>query len=98
MAKPIKEYIVIGKKPIIVLPPDDEVPDPDDPENEQFAGWVTPGGDDVTPGHTPTPDEENVIVIRPSYSSDQAKWCTWLMAAPFLIATARKWQISTPLT
>ena len=71
--KPIKEYIVIGEKPIIVLPPDDEVPDPDDPENEQFAGWVTPGGDDVTPGHTPTPDEENVIVIRPSYSSDQAK-------------------------
>ena len=71
--KPIKEYIVIGEKPIIVLPPDDEVPDPDDPENEQFAGWVTPGGDDVTPGHTPTPDEENVIVVRPSYSSDQAR-------------------------
>ncbi len=71
--KPIKEYIVIGKKPIIVLPPDDEVPDPEDPENEQFAGWEQPGKGDITPGHTPEPDDDNTIVIRPTYSSDQAK-------------------------
>ncbi|MCI8469039.1 MAG: hypothetical protein HFJ75_06080 [Eggerthellaceae bacterium] len=71
----IKEYYVIGENPIIVLPPDDQVPDPDDPENEQFAGWQTPGGVDVTPGSTPDikPDDDNTIVIRPTYSRDYAK-------------------------
>lgn len=75
----IKEYYVIGDKPIIVLPPDEEVPDhPDDPENEHFSGWQTPDGVDVTPGDetgkdTPIkPDDENTIVIRPSYSHDTA--------------------------
>ena len=70
---PIDDYYVIGEKPIIVLPPDEEVPDPDDPENEKFSGWVTGGNDDpVTPGTTPTPDN-NEIIIRPSYSTDKAK-------------------------
>ena len=40
----IKEYYVIGENPVIVLPPDDEIPDPDDPENEWFSGWKTPEG------------------------------------------------------
>ena len=70
---PIDDYYVIGEKPIIVLPPDEDVPDPDDPENEKFSGWVTGGNDDpVTPGTTPTPDN-NEIIIRPSYSTDKAK-------------------------
>ena len=70
---PIDDYYVIGDKPIIVLPEDDEVPDPeDDPENNKFSGWTTPGGDPVTPGTTPKP-EDNEIVIRPSYSKDYAK-------------------------
>ena len=74
----IKEYYVIGDKPIIVLPEDDEVPDPDDPENEWFAGWETPGGQPVTPGDETgqtkpiVPDENNTIVIRPTYSRDHA--------------------------
>lgn len=71
---PIDDYYVIGEKPIIVLPPDEDVPDPDDPENEKFSGWVTGGNDDpVTPGTTPTPDNKNEIIIRPSYSTDKAK-------------------------
>ncbi|MCI8633627.1 MAG: InlB B-repeat-containing protein, partial [Lachnospiraceae bacterium] len=69
---PIDEYYVIGDKPIIVLPPDEDVPDPEDPDNEHFSGWTTPGGDPVTPGTTPEP-EDNVIVIRPNYSRDYAK-------------------------
>lgn len=70
---PIDDYYVIGEKPIIVLPEDDEVPDPeDDPENNKFSGWTTPGGDPVTPGTTPEP-EDNEIIIRPSYSKDYAK-------------------------
>ncbi|WP_434310074.1 InlB B-repeat-containing protein [Hominifimenecus sp. rT4P-3] len=68
---PIDDYYVIGEKPIIVLPPDDEVPDPEDPENQQFSGWETPGGDPVTPGTTPDP-KDNEIIIRPSYSTDYA--------------------------
>ena len=74
----IKEYYVIGENPVIVLPPDDEVPDPDDPENEWFSGWKTPEGIDVTPGTNPDenpdlkPGEDNTIVIRPSYSRDYA--------------------------
>ncbi len=70
---PIDDYYVIGEKPIIVLPEDDEVPDSeDDPENNKFSGWTTPGGDPVTPGSTPDP-EGNEIIIRPSYSKDYAK-------------------------
>lgn len=79
---PIKEYYVIGDKPIIVLPPDDEVPDPEDPENQKFAGWVTPtpggGTVDVTPGTESgkdkpiKPDDNHTIVIRPNYSTDKA--------------------------
>ena len=74
----IKEYYVIGENPVIVLPPDDEIPDPDDPENEWFSGWKTPEGIDVTPGTNPDdtpglePGEDNTIVIRPSYSRDYA--------------------------
>ena len=69
---PIDDYYVIGDKPIIVLPPDEDVPDPNDPENEKFSGWVTDGDDPVTPGTTPTP-KDNEIIIRPSYSTDKAK-------------------------
>ena len=70
---PIDDYYVIGEKPIIVLPPDEDVPDPNDPESEKFSGWVTGSNDDpVTPGTTPTPDNKNEIIIRPSYSTDKA--------------------------
>ncbi|MEY8437668.1 InlB B-repeat-containing protein [Atopobiaceae bacterium 24-176] len=70
---PIDDYYVIGEKPIIVLPEDEDVPDPeDDPDNNKFSGWTTPGGDPVTPGTTPEP-EDNEIIIRPSYSKDYAK-------------------------
>lgn len=62
---------VSGGKPIIVLPPDEDVPDPEDPD-DYFSGWVTPGNDPVTPGTVPTP-EDNVIVIRPNYAKDYAK-------------------------
>lgn len=69
----IDDYYVIGDKPIIVLPEDDEVPEPEDPENENFSGWVTGEEDDpVTPGTTPKP-KDNEIIIRPSYSRDYAK-------------------------
>ena len=75
----IKEYYVMGDKPIIVLPDDTEVPEhPDDPENEHFSGWQTPEGTDVTPGDETgpakpiVPDENNTIVIRPAYSHDTA--------------------------
>ena len=68
---PIDDYYVIGEKPIIVLPEDDDVPDPEDPD-DKFSGWQTPGGDPVTPGTTPEP-EDNTIVIRPDYSRDEAK-------------------------
>lgn len=66
---PIDDYYVIGDNPIIVLP--DDAPDSEDDEDE-FSGWKTPGGDDITPGTTPTPDDENTIVIRPSYTKDKA--------------------------
>ena len=62
---------VSGGKPIIVLPPDEDVPDPEDPD-DYFSGWVTPGNDPVTPGTVPEP-EDNVIVIRPNYAKDYAK-------------------------
>lgn len=68
---PIDDYYVIGDKPIIVLPPDEDVPDPEDPD-DYFSGWVTPGNDPVTPGTVPEP-EDNVIVIRPNYARDYAK-------------------------
>ena len=48
-----------------------DVPDPEDPD-DKFSGWQTPGGDPVTPGTTPEP-EDNTIVIRPDYSRDEAK-------------------------
>ncbi|WP_296010983.1 InlB B-repeat-containing protein [uncultured Adlercreutzia sp.] len=71
---PIDDYYVIGEKPIIVLPEDDDVPDPKDPENEAFSGWVTGDNDDpITPGTTPVQPEDNVIIIRPSYSRDYAE-------------------------
>lgn len=68
---PIDDYYVIGDKPIIVLPPDEDVPDPEDPD-DYFSGWVTPGNDPVTPGTIPKP-EDNVIIIRPNYAKDTAK-------------------------
>ncbi|NLQ13762.1 hypothetical protein HGI81_07895 [Olsenella sp. KGMB02461] len=68
---PIDDYIVIGKKPIIVLPDEDDLDDPDDPE-DKFSGWTTPGGDPVTPGtDVPVPDD-HTIIIRPSYAKDYA--------------------------
>lgn len=68
---PIDDYYVIGDKPIIVLPDDDVVPPSDDKE-EYHSGWETPGGQPVTPGTTPDPDENHEIIIRPDYSKDQA--------------------------
>ena len=67
--KPIEDYIVIGDKPIIVLPDD-----PDDPEDsdEKFSGWTTPEGTPVTPGtDVPVPDD-HTIIIRPSFAKDYA--------------------------
>lgn len=61
----IDNYIVIGEKPIIVLPDDDPKTDN---EEEKFSGWTTDGGDPVTPGSQPTPTD-NVIVIRPTFST-----------------------------
>ncbi|MGC2874228.1 InlB B-repeat-containing protein, partial [Ihubacter sp. mB4P-1] len=71
---PIDDYYVIDKNPIIVLPEDE--PDPDDP-NKEFGGWVIPGtgdkeDDPITPGTTPTPDKDNTITIRPSFTEDKA--------------------------
>lgn len=67
---PIDDYYVIGDKPIIVLP--EENPDNDNPD-EEFSGWVTPGEDPVTPGTTPEPDDNNEIIIRPSFTQDKVK-------------------------
>lgn len=64
----IDNYIVIGEKPIIVLPDDDPKTDN---EEEKFSGWTTDGGDPVTPGSQPTPTD-NVIVIRPTFSTATA--------------------------
>ena len=69
--KPIDDYIVIGEKPIIVLPDEGDLDDPDDPE-DKFSGWTTDKGDPVTPGtNVPVPDD-HTIVIRPNYTKDYA--------------------------
>ena len=69
---PIDDYIVIGEKPIIVLPDEGDLDDPEDPD-DKFSGWVTgDGGDPVNPGtDVPVPDD-HTIVIRPSYSKAYA--------------------------
>ncbi len=73
---PIDDYFVIGDKPIIVLPEDEDIPpysgEPEEGKDPEFSGWTTPGGDPVTPGTTPTP-EDNTIVIRPQYSTEYAQ-------------------------
>ena len=68
---PIDDYIVIEKNPIIILPDEDGLDDPEDPE-EKFAGWTTPGGDPITPGTTVPSGNDHTIVIRPSYAKDYA--------------------------
>ncbi len=68
---PIDDYFVFGDKPIIVLPDDEDVP-PSEDDDEYWSGWETPDKDPVTPGTTPPTNDENEIVIRPSYSKDQA--------------------------
>ena len=40
---PIDDYIVIGEKPIIVLPDEGDLDDPEDPD-DKFSGWVTGDG------------------------------------------------------
>ena len=50
------------------------MPDDDpktDNEEEKFSGWTTDGGDPVTPGSQPKPTD-NVIVIRPTFSTATA--------------------------
>lgn len=73
---PIDDYYTIEEKPIIYLPEEDILPDPDDPE-DKFAGWsVTPGGTTppgpITEGSDVPKEDEHTIVIRPNYSKDQA--------------------------
>ncbi len=68
---PIDDYFVFGDKPIIVLPDDEDVP-PSEDDDEYWSGWETPEKDPVTPGTTPPTNDDNEIVIRPSYSKDQA--------------------------
>ncbi len=68
---PIDDYYVFGDKPIIVLPDDEDVP-PSEDDDEYWSGWETPEKDPVTPGTTPPTNDDNEIVIRPSYSKDQA--------------------------
>ncbi len=69
--KPIDDYIVIGEKPIIVLPDEGDLDDPDDPE-DKFSGWTTDKGDPVTPGTDVPPSDDHTIVIRPNYTKDYA--------------------------
>ena len=68
---PIDDYIVIDDNPIIVLPDEDELDDPEDPD-DKFAGWTTEGGDPVTPGTTVPKGDDHTIIIRPSYAKDYA--------------------------
>lgn len=68
---PLDDYYVIGDKPIIVLPEDEEVPPSEDPD-DKFSGWKI-GDKDITPGTNPDVPEDKTIVIRPSYSKDYAK-------------------------
>ena len=68
---PIDDYIVIGEKPIIVLPDEDDLDNPDDPE-DKFSGWTTPKGEPVTPGTDVPVPEDHTIIIRPSYAKDYA--------------------------
>lgn len=73
---PIDDYYTIEEKPIVYLPEEDILPDPEDPE-DKFSGWTVTGGDNPTPGPitegSDVPKEnEHEIVIRPNYSKDQA--------------------------
>lgn len=68
---PLDDYYVIGDKPIIVLPEDEEVPPSEDPD-DKFSGWKV-GDKDITPGTNPDVPADKTIVIRPSYSKDYAK-------------------------
>ena len=48
---PIDEYYIISDEPIVVLPDldDYDIPGPENPD-EEFSGWGTPDGNDVTVG------------------------------------------------
>ncbi len=67
----IDDYIVIDEKPIIVLPDEEDLKDPKD-EDDKFAGWVTDGGQPVTPGTDVPKNDDHTIIIRPSYAKDYA--------------------------
>ncbi|MGI6094374.1 MAG: InlB B-repeat-containing protein [Lachnospiraceae bacterium] len=69
----IDEYYVIGEKPIIVLPEEDDIPNKPEDEDEHFSGWEIEGGDPVTPGTDVPTGDDNTIVIKPSYSKEYAK-------------------------
>ncbi len=68
---PIDDYIVIDDNPIVVLPDEDELDDPEDPD-DKFAGWTTDKGDPVTPGTNVPKGDDHTIIIRPSYAKDYA--------------------------
>lgn len=68
---PIDDYIVIDDNPIIVLPDEDDLDDPEDPD-DKFAGWTTDKGDPVTPGTNVPKGDDHTIIIRPSYAKDYA--------------------------
>lgn len=72
---PIDEYYVIDDNPIIVLPDDDLIPDPED-EDHEFSSWEDPDGNPISSG-TPVPvdpdDDDPVIVVRPGYTDTRVK-------------------------
>ena len=72
---PIDEYYVIGDNPIIVLPEDDLIPDPDDDDHE-FSSWEDPEGNPISSGTTvpvDPDDDDPTIVVRPGYTDTRVK-------------------------
>ncbi len=69
----IDDYYVIGDKPIIVLPNEDDIPNKPDPDDGNFSGWVTEGEDPITPGTSPDTDGDHTIVIKPEYTKDKVQ-------------------------
>ena len=72
----IDDYYTIEKKPIIYLPPETILPDQED-EDLKFSGWTVggediPDGSDITEGTSVPSTDNNEIIIRPNYSTDQA--------------------------
>ena len=72
----IDDYYTIEEKPIIYLPPETILPDQED-EDLKFSGWTVggediPDGSDITEGTSVPSTDNNEIIIRPNYSTDQA--------------------------